>query len=230
MATTVKSTMLTPEFRMSFPNLVTAKAFKGSNGKEKGEPSFNTEMIFDAENLDKFQKPDASGNLAAVDVKQEGVALARQKWGDINMQEAFAKTWFVKDGAALIAKQEAKGKTQIEHYRGKKVLYAKANQDYPPNLYVIENGKKRALARGLEADMAKAKQLFVGGNYAVAEINLVPVEVDEKKYIACYVNSICFTRPGDRIGGQSLMERFDGIKGGKAAHDPTSKGSDDIPF
>ena len=72
------------------------------------------------------------------------------------------------------------------------------------------------------------KKLFLPGNYAMLELSIVPNEVNGKCYLTFYVNHVRFKKVGDRIGGgNSMMDRFDGIDGGEGDVDPTA-GDDDF--
>lgn len=235
--------LITPEFRMSFPNLVVPKRYK-EKGKETGEPFFNLEMLIDPQDMTKFKRWDeASQSLTDVDLSKVCVEVAKSAFPGINMKDEFkvGTNWPIHDGTALADKKEAeaaaRGKNKdCGHYRDLKIIKAKTKEENPPRLYIREGGKNVQLAQAIEVQAAKAKQLFAGGNYAYAEISVAGTESAGRKYISFYVNSVVFTREGDRIGGSSLMDRFDGYASQTTDYDPTDglddlMGSDDdLPF
>lgn len=229
---TASRILITPECRMSFPNLVKPRAFQ-QGGKEKGEPRYSVEMIFDPNDLGKFKAPDeASGGFVDVDIRQVAADVAKEKWPDINVKESVQNRslgWLINDGAAKADARKEKGKDS-EHYRGMKIISAKASVEYPPRLLVPTSDGRKTVMRGLDSDESLAAQYFVGGNYAIAEVNVKAVDTPQGRYVTCYLNSIKFTRQGERLGGASLMERFEGIEGGESDHDPTEGMDDDIPF
>jgi len=111
-----------------------------------------------------------------------------------------------------------------------KVIPVKAKEGYPPALFVLDQGKFRELGRTNEQDMARAKDLFVGGHYAKASLNLKAMQTPQGRFLVFYVNAVLFVKEGQRIGGMSAEERFGGIEGGMAPHDPTDGLDDEIPF
>jgi hypothetical protein len=227
-------TLLTPMFRMSFPQLIEPKAFVRA-GKPQGEPKFSVTMIFDPESLKNFQKQDPNdpNKLVNVDVSQVVAELARAEWEGIKLNAdtksgGMADTWPIINGDTYAAKQEAKGK-KGDAYKGKKLITAKTGVEYPPTLRLVVDGKVEKLSRALDKHMAMAKAAFVGGHYAVAEVTLSPTELDGERYVPFYLNNVRFVKEGERFGGQSLMDRFGGTEGGTEARDPTAGMDDEIP-
>ena len=188
-------------------------------------------MIFALEDLDNFNKFNEDLEVfESVNIKDTCVELAKAEWPDIDIKSEFtAKNWPIKDGDALAKKREAKKKNG-DHYKGLKVIRGKASKEYPPRLYYTEEGKSKLVARGLESDENKAKSLFTGGNYAYAEVTVKPNELNDDKYITFYLNSVKFVKTGERLGGQSMLDRFEGIMGGVSDHDPTAGMDDEIDF
>lgn len=228
--------LITPEFRLSFVNLVIPQPYM-ENGKPKGDPYFSLEMLFDPEDMKSFKRWDEDAqDLIDVDVARICVEAAKNAWPGINVQEEFTvgDNWPIHDGDAHADAKEAAGKKNVDHYRGIKLIKAKTNQDIPPRLYIMEKGKRVQLAQAIEADANRAKQLFAGGNYAYAELSCAGVMSGKNKYITFYVNSVVFTREGDRLGGSSLMDRFEGYKSQTTDYDPTDGMDgdldDEIPF
>lgn len=219
--------LITPEFRMSYPNLVTPRAFKGKSG----EPVYNVEMLFPAEQLEEFKLFDEKAQeFITVDVRQVASAVAKEEWAGIDVKAEFqvGKNWPILTGDDLADKKDAAGKSG-DAYRGMKVIRAKASNEYPPRLYCSEDGQRKQLVRGLETDENRAKQLFVGGHYAFAEVTCKAQETPQGKFITFYINSVRFLREGERLGSPSLMDRFDGVQGGQEDYDPTAGMDDEIP-
>jgi hypothetical protein len=223
--------LITPVFRMSYPNLLKARPFM-RNGKPAGEPKFSVGGIFDPEDMGKFKTFDeGTGKFIDVSLPVVLVELAKAKWPGINVKEAVAAKeldWPIKNGDQLAQKAEAKKKS-ADHFVGKSIIQLSSSGEYPPNLYMRENGKRKQLARGLDADEKRAASLFVAGSYAYAEVNIKPQETPQGRFITFYLNSVSFSKPGERIGGQSMMDRFDGVEGGASDHDPTGGMDDEIP-
>ncbi len=232
--------LITPTFRMSYPNLLKARAFGKKSDQDSGDPRYSVEQIYDAESLTKFQIFDEKvQKFVDVDVRRVAAAIAKEEWPDLSVKDAVAAGvlgWPIKDGDQHAAKREIEGKKNSEQYLGKKIMYAKANVDYPPRLYYMKDGKREQIVRGTTAGDQLATQLFYGGAYAFAEITVKAVLSGSNKFVTCYLNSIRFVKDGDRFGGGSMMDRFDGIDGGTADIDPTggvetgADADDDIPF
>lgn len=228
MADNAKRVLLTPVFRMSYPDLLKAKAFK-----DGGEKHFGVEMIFPADDLDSFKGANPeTGELEDVDVRVVAATLAKQQWPNMKVKEAVASNelhWPILDGDAYADKKEAAGK-KADHYRGGKIIRAKAKEEYAPRLRFLKGREKVTLDKSLDSDESRIKELFVGGSYAFAEVTCVAVETPQGRYITFYINSVCYVKAGPRLGSPSLMDRFDGIEGGISDHDPTAGLDDEIPF
>lgn len=230
MAKSSKLLLRSPVFRMSFPNLDSPRPYVNPKTGARGEPEYNVEMLLVPDDLDRFQvrRDDAWEDI---NVKVAMVEVAKAAWPDINVKEAVAQgglSWPLKSGEKKNAEREARGKKSSDAYEGVVTIPIKAKQAYPPQLYVIEAGKFRELNRDDDADTQRIRQLFVGGHYAKANLNICAVNVAERKYIVFYVNAVVFAREGERIGGMSAEERFGGIEGGEADVDPLD--DDEIPF
>jgi hypothetical protein len=233
MADEAKISILTPNFRMSFPNLEKPRQFE-RNGKPQGEPKYSVEMIFAAEDMGKFKTLNASDELVDVDIVKVCKELAAKKWPGRELTELFPKksngttNWPVRKGDTLIALREAQGKGRnLDHYAGMFVINATGSAKYPPQLRCRRDGQVITLDRDNPEDVKTIKKLFGnGGNYASAEVSLVAQEVDDKYYVSFYLNKLMFKKEGKRLGGESLMDRFGGLDGGESDFDPTSGDSD----
>lgn len=229
-------TVLTPAFRMSFPNLIEAKVVQVKSGKP-GDPIFSMTGIFEPDDLKRFKTVDPKDptKLIDADIQQLLLNIVKAEWGaDFKPTELMKGTWPIYSGDTYAAVQQEKGKSG-DAYVGKKMLNMKAQQEYPPTLRAVVEGKVKIFNRGLQSDMALAKTLFAGGHYAMAELNLVPYKIGPKKdgsheyYVTSYMNNVRFIKEGERFGGQSMMDRFAGIDGGSSDHDPTADLANEIP-
>jgi len=222
--------LITSEFRMSYPeSLIHPRQYNG-----KGPYRYSVEMLYEPDALLQFKRPNSdTGEFEDVDIKKVIAEVAKAQWPGINIKEAVANgemRWPIIKGDKKAEKREAKGK-KSDYYKGMEVITAKTGSEFPPRLYYVEGGKVKQITRGMESEEAKAKQMFSGGNYGYAEVNIKAMEVDDKKHVTFYVNSVRYTREGERIGGMSMMDRFEGVQGGVSDHDPTEGADDDdIPI
>ncbi len=234
--------LISPVLRMSFPNVVEPKAFK--KGNVTGQPNYNTSLFGEPDLLRKFkrvnEKGDALVDCFLVDVAME---MVKKTWAsDTDTPEKLNvfiqalnmnKMWPFADGTKAADDPKAQGKS--EFLRGQKIIRCGSTEKIPPALHVREkkDGKvvTTLLNRGVPSDMARAKALFVGGNYAYAELSCTAGDTPQK-HVKFYLNSLVFVKQGERLGqAQSLIGKFDGIEGGiDDQHDPTAGMSDDIPF
>lgn len=229
----VSKQVRTPPVRLSYAHIIEPRQYK-EDGKPKGPPTFNTEFIFDIEGLKGFQIRNEEGDWENVDeLKNLLAAVAKEEWGDDIDIAAVVKhggmKWPIIDGNAKIKKKEEGGKKarNMDQYSDKKVIRAKSAKDYPPGLHVPQGGEIKELDRDNDKDLAEAKKLFTSGNYVVAFLNLVPNEVDGRKYLTFYMNHLMFYKKGDRLGGVDSATIFSGYEGGEADFDPSEGVSDD---
>lgn len=232
MAKSASLLLRTPVVRMSYPNLLTPKAFKDPNTGKEGAPMYNFEMIMTPEDLEKFEVLQEDGEWDSINVSHAMAQVAREEWPGIDLKETVkhkSLRWPLKDGNQKKAEREAKGK-KGDVYEGMKVIPVKASEKYPPQLYVVENGKFRELSRTDDGDRQKIEQLFVAGFYVKANVNVTTAFLNDIKYVTFYVNAVVFIREGERIGGMTAEQRFGGIEGGESDYDPTEGLDDEIPF
>ena len=201
---------LTAPVVMAFPNLLEAKAFK-KNGKDTGEAKFSANFIFDA----------SSEDLKAM--KTLAAKLAKNKWPDKEFRDLcfpFAS------GDKAADDRAKKGKDDGEWTRGKVIVAARSK--YEPRLSYIHNGK----IIDLETEIAKheAKGKFYPGVEVLAQLNFVPYDAvgqNTKGGVTVYLNMVCSTGKGKRLGGGSTAsETFKGYVGSVSAEDPTEPWDD----
>lgn len=238
--------LVTPEFRMSFPHLITAHPYT-ENGKPTGKEAYQVEGIFEEPAMNAFKMYDEQqGKYIDVNLPQILVSLGKEAWPDLKnpmtgepetIKQLFerqgGKGWPIKLGNVRKAEQEGKGK-KGDQYADKRVINFKSNKAdniQPPVLSHATGAKTyKVLERVSDADMSKAKLLFQGGNYAFATIGVVAMTVSGTKFLTPYLNGIRYTREGQKFGGTSEMDRFDGVSGGASDHNPTDGMDDEIPF
>jgi hypothetical protein len=225
----VKASLLTPMFRMSYAHLLEPRQFIGKNGKPQGDPSFSMNAILNADDLKKFRMIDENDQLKDVDITQVCKDLAAEKWPGQALGELFPKKpngtsdWPIKKGDTIIALEAKKSKPKdVSFLAGMFQIPMKGNTTYPPQLRYRENGETVVLDRENEAHKKVIKKLFDSGNYATAEISVMAQETPQGNFITFYLNKVMFKKEGKRLGGQSLMDRFDGIDGGSDDFDPTA--------
>ena len=220
--------LLTPEIRQSFPALITPREGIDDEGKKTGKWAYSVEGLFDEDKLTQFRMyDDASQKYVNVDIREALTQLSKTAWPNLDPQALFqgqsGRGWPLKKGDALKAKRESKGK-KGDHYAGLRVIALKSNVAegvQPPSLsQQLQGDNYKKFDRTVDADMAKAKLLFVGGNYAWAAVSFVANVVSGLHYLTAYMNGVRYTREGAKFGGQNEMDRFDGISGGSAAHNP----------
>lgn len=215
---------LTNPVVLAHPNLFEARAFKGKDGKPKGDAKFGGSFVFDPENAD------------FVGIKSLCVALAKDKWPNVDIKTV---KFPFSSGNKLIEKRKAKLQSQGKPYDGKADFQAdkvvlKSSSKFQPRLSGIENGR----IVDYETDAAKtaAKGKFYFGVEVLAQLNFVPYEGDEdnegvaKRGVTCYLNMVLTTNKGTRLsGGASASEVFKGYAGNMSAENPLED-DDDIAF
>ena len=224
-------TIVVPAFRLYWPRLIEAEAYKGGTGAKK----FSMGMIFEPDALKKvFVLDDSKDGMSQTDLNQLLAQIAKAEWPGIDLKADLGRNWPVIPGETEAAKLEAKKKNG-EYLKGKKLVRASGSEKFPPDLCIYNGeGKNRVkvkLSRKIEDERDQAEALFVGGNYARAALKIVPQEVNGNKFLSIYINEVIFSKVGERIGGMSAIDKFDGIHGGQSDYDPTA-GMDDgeIPF
>jgi hypothetical protein len=219
----------TQPIRAVWINVIKPRAYM-ENGKEKGEPKYDSNFIWLPDHPD------------FATLKARAVAVAKAKWpgrdiaadykaGEIKMP------WSA--GEKLIDRKTKKlakvGKTydgKQDFLKGNFIL--KASSKYQPRLSIIANGK----VLDLNEDTAKAHgSKFYSGVECLAQINLVAYDgkkEDDKDGVTAYLNMLLSLNKGEKIGGSapSAAEVFSGYVGTVTDLDPTAGAAldDEIPF
>lgn len=204
---------LTAPAVMSFPNLITPKAF-GTKGRETGDPKFSANFLF---------APD-SEDLKAM--KALCAKIAKGRWPDRDLKTLqFPFT----SGDKLAEKSKAKGKDG-EFNRGHVVVAARSK--YRPTLSIILNGKVVDLD---DATLTQHKGQFYPGVKVLAQFTFVTYDGvgANPDGVNAYLNMVLSTNKGARLAGgaPTAAEVFKDYIGHVTAEDPTAELMDDeIPF
>lgn len=254
---TPSRSLVTSEFRMSYPSILNAREFVDPKTKAKtGKFSYQVEALFKPDDLKAFRMyDDATRTYSVVDASVIFADLATEAWGALplidpqsqqpvqfsvkhlfgyqGLKNGQLNGWPIRKGDIIAQYREAGGK-RGEFYKGTSVMsfksYKNDNMPAPSLSMVTGSNTYKNLDRTNAADMDIAKSLFVGGNFAFATINVQAKDIAGVHYLVPYINSIRFTRKGDSLGGQTEMDRFDGVVGGVSPHDPTAGMDDEISF
>ncbi|MEE8518893.1 MAG: ssDNA-binding protein [Dehalococcoidia bacterium] len=200
--------VVTPEFRMVWPNLFEPRAFM-RDGKPTGEPKYGLTML--------FTKDDISG------LKVVAAKVAKAQWPGRDLKEL---KFPFKNGDALakasVEKDVAADKTprDVSFYEGKVVV--KTSSKFAPQVYGMDR-----------KEVLDPKRAYSGA-FGYAELNFVayPGVGGGQDGVTCYVNFVMLSdRKGDRIAGRNVEDVFAGIQGSDVAADVGGDTLDDeIPF
>lgn len=236
MSQELQQQLITPVFRMSYPNLLKAKPYM-ENGVAKGAPRYSLQMVFKPEDLGKFKAWDGEkGEFVDMSLPHVLANLAKGMWPDMNVKEAVKHDglhWPIKDALAE-AERRSKGRELSEVIReamaGNKLISTDTLETMPPHLYYSDKGQRKEIARGTTDGDAMIARMFTGGNYGYAEVKVKVGTAGTNKYLKLYLNSVRYVREGEKFGSEGLMARYDGVSGGEANTDPTEGMDDEIPF
>lgn len=205
---------LTVPVVMTFPNLITPKAFT-KKGKSQGEPKYSANFSFEVDSEDLKT------------LKATAAKIAKAKWPGRELKElSFPFT----SGDKLADKAKAEGKNR-EYYRGKVVVAARTI--FEPVMSGIENGKLVDY-EGEARKLASTK--FYSGVEVLAQVNFVAYEGvgNNPDGVTAYLNKVFTTGKGKRLGGSvSSAEAFKDYMGKMTTEDPTQGASvedEEIPF
>lgn len=183
------SKMVTPEFRLVFPNLFEAKPFM-RNGKPAGEPKYGLTMLF------------APNDIAGL--KAKAIEVAKAKWPGRDLKElAFP----LKNGDSLAEKAEAKGKDG-SFYRGTIVL--KASSKFKPQVVGADRQPILDKDKVYSGCYGYAEINFVPYD---------AINDGAKDGVTAYVNFVMKSRDGQRVAGRTAADVFAGIQGGTSNED-----------
>lgn len=192
--------VVSPEFRMVFPNLFEPKAIK-INGKPTGEPRYDLTMLFEP-------GPDFDT------LKTAAVGVAKAKWPNRDLKEL---RFPFKGGDTMAAKSASRGKDG-DFYKGKIVL--SASSKFKPG--VVDANKQDIL------DTSKVYSGCWG--YAELNFVAYDGVSGGQDGVKAYVNFVMKSRDDDRIAGRDAKSVFAGIQGGQTDYDPSAGLDDEIAF
>lgn len=199
---------LTVPVPLTFPNLITPKAF-GARGKETGEPKFSANFEF---------APD-SADLKGM--KAVAAAVAKAKWPGRSLKELA----FPFSNGDKLADDAKANKKDREFYRGKIVLAARSK--YEPKLAGFENGQPV----DYQGDARKAAAgKFYPGVEVLAQFNFVAYKGVGKNPdgVTAYLQFVFTTGKGERRStGQTAAEVFKSYIGTASQENPFSVPADD---
>ncbi len=208
--------VVTPEFRMVWPNLFEPRAFM-RDGKPTGEPKYGLTMLFDP------NAPKIPGQPTLDDLKATAARVAKAQWPGRDLKEL---KFPFKSGDALakasIAKDEAAGKAprDVSFYEGRVVV--KTSSKFAPQIHGMDR-----------KEILDPKRAYSGA-YGYTELNFVAYAGvgGGQDGVTCYVNFVMLSdRKGDRIAGKNVVDVFAGIDGSDVATDVGGDTLDDeIPF
>lgn len=195
--------IVTPECRFVYPHFFEPRQMM-INGKPKGEPKYEVDLLLEPESL--------------ADLKTKAVQVARAKWPGRDFKANPVKFPF-KNGDAIKAKQEAKGKKGLDYLAGKAVIHATST--YPVQVVDAQGNPILDKAR------------VYGGCYGFAEITFAAYDGNGENIpdsVTTYINLAMKSRDGERIGGRDAKTVFAGVIGKQTQEDPTEGLDDEIPF
>ena len=207
-------------------NLLEARAFKGKDGKAKGEAKYGVTLILDP----------ASTDLKAAQAL--AVSIAKDAFPGLALKDV---RFPFKDGTKENARRVAKGLKALDWQQGKVVLGIRSKDQ--PRLAGVVSG--RIVDFDSDEQITANGRLFYNGVKVCVQVNFASYgeaaavgddDNDAKPGITAYLNLVLSTGSGSRISGSvSAAEAFRGFSGSLSATDPTAGatpdlGDDEIPF
>jgi hypothetical protein len=175
---------ITPTFRMAFPSLFEAKAYRDPETGQEGKPEFKATMLFDSLESTKAELPPALKGkalplaVAIHNAKIDFFGPDPKKWPKLDYP-IFAK------GDEQISKKTGE---VFDGYAGKWVAAAKTGEKYPPKL-LCANGDE------------PSEQTLYAGCFCRAVVSVKPYYFAKKNGVKLYLSQITKVRDGDRFGG-----------------------------
>ena len=175
--------VVTPEFRMVFPNLFVPRAFK-RNGKEAGEVKYGLTMLFDPKTIEPLKSA----------VKH----VIAEKWPGRDPKTL--KLPFT--GGDAQAAKSAANKKDGDFFKGTVVV--KASSKFKPGVVDAQSEPILDPGRIYSGCYGHAELNFVAYD---------AVGAGGQDGVTAYVNFVLKTRDGDRIAGKDAKTVFAGITG-----------------
>lgn len=210
-------------------NLLEARAFKGKDGKPKGDPKYGVTLVFD---------PNSEDLKAA---KSLAVQIAKEAFPSLALKDIHFP---FKLGNAENAKRIKKSLKALD-WQADRVVLGVRSKDQPRMAGVIGG---RIVDFDSAEQITANSRLFYNGVKVCAQVNFATYgeaeavgdeDNDAKPGVTAYLNLVMSTGTGTRISGAtSASEAFRGYAGKMSATDPTdgvagdgvAAGDDEIPF
>jgi len=183
---------ITPTFRLSFPELFKAKAYRDPESGTEGKPEFKAVMLLDS--MDAV-KADLPANL-------KGKALTLSKAIQNAKVDFFGpdpKKWPRLDYPIFTKGEEHKSKKTgeiYEGYEGKIIAVAKTGEKFPPKLVCADGSEPN-------------DKTIYAGCYCRAVVSVKPYYFAKKNGVKLYLSQITKVRDGDRFGGFEEIQMDD---------------------
>jgi hypothetical protein len=176
--------VITPKFRVSFPNVFTARSFQDDPDQKK---CFQLDMIFDS--TEDFKKAYKGKKKQTVSMLQAINNAKADQWGsDPKKWPKFPHKVF-KDGN----ERTNKDGEIYAGYEGKHFVTAKSSEKFPPKVVGMD---------GKPLDESE----FYGGCYAIAQLMARPYDFGGNKGVRYLLLSIQKVEDGEKFGGVSEAE------------------------
>jgi len=215
-----------------FGALLKARAFGEGKGKAgRGEPKYSGMFL---------HKPDDPEFKI---IKEAAVAAAKEKWPGRDIGADYKSgelkmPWQSGDAVADRRLKKLQNEGKEDDGRGdwqRGYMVVKAGSKNAPRLAYYDANRNAVEVDISKIDMHRAK--FFSGAECSYEINLVAMDAigeDGHDRVVAYLNIVCSTGKGERVGGgKSASEAFAGYAGKATEEDPTAGKDDlddDIPF
>ena len=224
---------LTEAVPTAFMNVVNPVPFK-KGGVSKGDPRYSATFVFAPDSgdlkalkaliVDKMKaffpgKKLVSRRLTQDELDGGGVVEVKLPWAD--------GTKFADEGTNGAEKRDN------EWARGKVMVKAGSNDQHPPGLSAIENGK--VVEFNTPESRAANAGKFASGAYVVAQfgLNIYPAKGETPGGCSLWPRAICHVKPGPKTtggGGVNQAEVFRAYAGTVKADNPYAGADDEIPF
>ena len=182
------SKIVTGPHTAAYTNLFEPNTYKDKKTGAEGKPTYGYLGLF--KEVDDYKK--------IVDLAQ---AIARKEWGDdVDMKTVEMPFKNAAKEADRLVKENGKSEAQVAFYRQYRGL-VKVSTQFKPQV-VDKKGE----------DILDRNEIY-SGVVIRAELNLVPRQVRNNKFIKAYVNFVMKVGDGQRLAGRDAKSVFKGIMG-----------------
>ncbi len=170
--------VITPVFRVSFPNV-----FKPKLNELSDKTEYSLDMIFDSK--EAFKEEYKGKKKQTVSLLKAVANAKADQWGADKTKWPEFKNKTFKNGDENVSKKDGEIR---KGYEGKVYLTAKSDEKFPP---------KVVLANGEPAD----EKAFYGGCYARAQVIARPYEMGGNCGVRFILKQLIKVKDGERFGG-----------------------------